>query len=196
MSDEFDDWGIDAEEFDAVEAAAPRGPWPAGNHNAVIEKVEKLPTKKGGSRLSITFRAEGGDIDGRKHWENFNLWHDNPQVREISMSQLKSLCKALGFTGLPKGGHAAMEGLFVTVNITHKRRPDNGEIEARASFVAPVKSAPAATSRPAAGRGPAEQQPRPAAAGNPRWARKPAEPKRNDDAERVEYDSNGNPIPF
>lgn len=176
---ENDDWGIDEDEFEATEAATVRGPWPAGRHLAVIEQASRESTKAGGSMLVVTFRGEGGQVDNRKHWERFNLWHDKPQVREIAMSQLKSLVKACGLNGLPKGGPEAIEGLSVALVITHKKRSDNGELEARASYDCVKKPATETPARPAAGQRPSGEQPAGGAA--PKWARKPAAGQRGDD---------------
>lgn len=177
MSDYEDDWGFKSEdEFEATEAQSPRGPWPAGKHVAVIEKAERTATSKGGSMLVLTFRGEGGECDRRKHWERLNLWHDSPKVREIALSQLKSLLKACGLDRPPQGGYAAIEGLFLMLNITHKKRTDNGELEARASFEPIKKPAAETPARPAAGQRPSSEQP--AAGAAPKWARKP---QRGDD---------------
>jgi hypothetical protein len=184
MSDYDDDWGFKSEdEFEATEAQSPRGPWPAGKHVAVIEKAERKATRANGSMLSLTFRGEGGECDRRLHWENLNLWHDNPQVREIALSQLKSLLKACGLDRPPQAGYAAIEGLFLTLNITHRKRKDNGELEARASFEPIKKPAAEAPARPAAGQRPGSEQP--AAGAAPKWARKPAKPA--DDGDRIPF---------
>jgi len=184
MSD-YDEWGIDEDEFEAAVAdsakyEAERGQWPAGTHRVILEYTERVPMQNDkGDKLNIRFRGDGGECNGRCHFESLNLWHVDGRTRSIAMSYLDKLVLACGLSKRPPGGPKDLEGLSLTLRIYHAKESD-GKLKAKAAYVAPsqVKPSPA-PARPAQQQRPRGEQPAPGAA--PKWARKPAQPQRGDD---------------
>lgn len=72
---------------------------PNGTYLARVEKAELLDTKAGdGKRVNCTITIIGGEYDGRKIWQNFNVVNKNPQAVEISMQEMKSMMLASGLS--------------------------------------------------------------------------------------------------
>jgi hypothetical protein len=76
---------------------------PAGVYRLRISKAETRPSKAGPNMLAFTLTvAEPSEYEGRRHYENLNLQHASPQVREIAKQQLKAICLACGITQAKK----------------------------------------------------------------------------------------------
>lgn len=77
-------------------------PLPEGDYSLTVEKSTLGPNKKGKEMLSLVFKVETGEYDGRTIFHNFNLEHDNDKVVEIAKKQLHAL---LIMTGLRQINH-------------------------------------------------------------------------------------------
>ena len=76
---------------DDVEPTQGYSPLPAGEYEfVVVEQTIKL-SKSGSNYLSVVYEVvEPVDYAGRKHFENLNLWHNNPEVVEIAQRSLSA----------------------------------------------------------------------------------------------------------
>jgi len=72
-------------------------PLPVGEYTLIIEKADLGPNKRGKEMLTLVFKVEVGEYEGRTIFHNFNLEHDNEKVVNIAKSQLHAL---LIMTGL------------------------------------------------------------------------------------------------
>lgn len=70
---------------------------PNGTYLARVMSAELRDTKAGtGKYINCTIVIVGGEFDGRRLWERFNVENPNPQAVEIGMQQLKSMMLASG----------------------------------------------------------------------------------------------------
>lgn len=72
-------------------------PLPPGEYRVGIMASELKNTRSGNSMLSFTYEVMDGEFQGRKIWDNLNLWHNNPKTVEIAMRQLKSIATVSGY---------------------------------------------------------------------------------------------------
>ncbi len=72
-------------------------PLPPGEYHVNIMDSELKNTRAGGTMLSFVYEIMDGDFQGRRVWDNLNLWHSNPKTVEIAMRQLKSIATASGY---------------------------------------------------------------------------------------------------
>jgi hypothetical protein len=86
-----------------IEPAQSRDVLPAGKYIAVITRNETKPTKSGtGERLNFTFEIVEGEHKGRKVWAGLNVKNANPDAEKIALSELSSICRAVGIM-TPRG---------------------------------------------------------------------------------------------
>lgn len=71
-------------------------PVPPGDYPVQCVKTEVKRAKSGADYISMEFEVIAGQHQGRRLWDNFNLWHHNPDAKLIAERQLKSLCEAVG----------------------------------------------------------------------------------------------------
>lgn len=71
---------------------------PAGEYTLNITSVTDKPTKKDPRNICtvVEFDVIDGPHKGRKHWENFNIFHSNPQTAEWAAKDFKRMAKACG----------------------------------------------------------------------------------------------------
>lgn len=75
----------------------PFEPVPAGEYEAMVTDSEMKRTKDGmGQYLSLTMEVQSGQFQGRKIFENLNLYHSNPKTVDIAQRSLSALCHAIG----------------------------------------------------------------------------------------------------
>lgn len=70
---------------------------PAGRYTACITGATVKETKTGGTMITTEFTLTTDGFKGRKIWENYNIKNDNQKAVEIGLSQLKTLCLAIGY---------------------------------------------------------------------------------------------------
>lgn len=71
---------------------------PPGKYNAAVTGATIKDTKTGGQMIAAEFTVTTDGFKGKKVWENYNIKNDNQKAVDIGLSQLKTLCLALGYT--------------------------------------------------------------------------------------------------
>ena len=84
----FDTSAIESQNFEAL---------PAGWYSVMIVAEEQKEAKSGnGEYVKMEMEVTEGPYKGRKLWEQFSLWHTNPQTVEIAQRGIASIGQALG----------------------------------------------------------------------------------------------------
>lgn len=139
--------------FDATTVAPDVGyePVPEGNYTVVITESELAATKSGnGQRLAIEFTIVGGQYEGRKLFDGFNIDNPNEKAVQISKAQLSSLCHAVNV--LRPRDSVELHNIPLDVKVVVERRNDNGEPQNRIKKFAKkgeLTGSPAAAAVPA-----------------------------------------------
>jgi hypothetical protein len=71
-------------------------PLPAGDYQMMVVNDEEKTSAAGTRYVSWTLEVISGEYKGRKIWENLNLYHEKPDVRNISLTRVKSVAIAVG----------------------------------------------------------------------------------------------------
>lgn len=75
-------------------------PVPEGDYQLTVTDAEIKDTKAGtGKYVKLTLEIVGGEHEGRKVWQLFNVVNPNPEAVRISKEQMKSMLLA---SGLPE----------------------------------------------------------------------------------------------
>lgn len=120
---------------DPSKAAKTYTPLPEGEYNLVIEKAEEKDSKNGDPMLSLKFKVDGGQYDGRFLFETVMLSHSNPKVVEMGQRKLHSIMLLTGVTA-PKD---ASDFVGRTLTTKVKTIKDKGTGEAKNEIVFSVK---------------------------------------------------------
>ena len=120
-------------------------PIPAGDYTVVIDGAELKDTKDGsGQYVKVAFSIIGPAYQGRKIWQNYNIFNRNADAEQIGRAQLKSLTVALGLDNLRDTdeliGHRALVHVSIQADKTGKYGDQN-----RLSKYRPADSAPPAS---------------------------------------------------
>ncbi|MCU0812732.1 MAG: DUF669 domain-containing protein [Thiobacillaceae bacterium] len=84
----FDTSAIESQTFEAL---------PAGWYPVMIVDEEQKEAKSGnGEYVKMTLEVTEGPYKGRKLWEQFSLWHTNPQTVEIAQRGIATIAQAVG----------------------------------------------------------------------------------------------------
>lgn len=78
---------VQADSFDAL---------PAGWYEGFIDNSELKPTRSGGAMLVLRWNLTTAGFNGRKIFQNMNIYNSNPTAQEIAFKQLSSIGKACG----------------------------------------------------------------------------------------------------
>lgn len=178
---------------DELEPSRGVGTFPAGEYSMhIIENsVEAASTGKG-QLLKLTWEVVEGEYEKHRLWENVNYQHDSKGCQEIAQRHIKSICDAVGFTGLledadvlmfipmlcrvgtekgkpnPKGGMYADKNKIMSVKpltaVAPAGKPATAPAAKPAAAVAAKPAATTAAAKPAAAPG-----------GSRPWQRKSAE---------------------
>ncbi len=71
--------------------------FPAADYNVVLTEARVEPTKaQDGHKLHMIYTIVDGAYQGRKLFDNLNLWNKSEQATEIAWRQLSGLCHAAG----------------------------------------------------------------------------------------------------
>lgn len=136
---------------------------PEGQYVAVINKAERKPTKRGDAEyLSLEFQIVSDHQNGRKLWQNLNLWNANEQSVKIAFESLAAICKAVGVLKPTDTDQLVNKPMRITIK--HKLDKSSGELQARISKFEPTFAAiPQAPTQyaPPAPTAPTRQQPAP-----------------------------------
>ena len=146
----FFDQPFEAEQ--APDAPPPnREPIPAGEYQLIVTDAKEVRNRADtGSLVKVTNQVRGGDWDGRKIFDNFNVENPSQKAVEIGVGQLKQLCLACGIKRLSRPeelmgcaylGDVQIEEAsngFPAKNLITDRRPIGGQAAAAAQSSAPV----------------------------------------------------------
>jgi hypothetical protein len=84
-----------------LQANVPFDAMPSGWYNCVITSGERLPSKSGnGDLLKLELTVVDGPFQGRKIFDQLNLWNSNPTAAEIAHKSLKGIYDAFGVPGV------------------------------------------------------------------------------------------------
>jgi len=110
-----------------VEPSASFEAIPAGKYLAAITDSEMKPTKNGGgSYLQLTFTILEGEFKGRVLWARLNLENPNATAVRIALSDLSSICRAVGVMQPHDSSELHNIPLLITVKV--KKRSDNDDL--------------------------------------------------------------------
>lgn len=74
---------------------------PAGKYNVAIETCEKRANKDGeGEHLALMLNVLEGKYEGRKIFNNLNLWNESAKAKEFAQGTLSAVCHATGIMQL------------------------------------------------------------------------------------------------
>jgi hypothetical protein len=91
---------------------------PAGDYDVIVVDSEAKPTKDGqGQRLNVKLQILNGQWQNRYVFDGFNVKNKNPQAEAIALSQLKSLCVAVGVPNPNDSAELHNKPLTVTLKI-------------------------------------------------------------------------------
>lgn len=101
---------------------------PPGDYAARIAAADRKSTKAGtGEYIALEFEIVDPVCNGRKIWNNLNLWNQNPKAVEIAKSDFSAICRAVGV--LQVRDTSQIVDKILTLTIGSKVRKDTGEAE-------------------------------------------------------------------
>ncbi len=115
--------------FDAttVEPVNDFDPIPAGKYIAVITASQFKENKnKTGEYLELVFQIVEGEYKNRLLWARLCLSHPNQTTAKIARGHLAGICRAVGV--LTPRDSAELHNVLLAINVTVKKRNDNGEL--------------------------------------------------------------------
>ena len=127
-------------------------PLPAGEYEAVVEKIETKLSAKGDEYLAMTLNVVDDSGQGRKIFDNFHLWNPSAQAVEISQRRMGALFKASGFPTMGPTDDLLGKQVKVRVKV---RDADNGydasnEVKGYLTSSSPRLVPPTSAAKPAA----------------------------------------------
>jgi Protein of unknown function (DUF669) len=91
----------EAIDIDNTEPSRGFGTIPAGDYTMQVIESELKDTKSGnGQILSLTWEVIEGPQERSRVWDNINYLHNSPKCQAIGQGHVKSICDAIGITGL------------------------------------------------------------------------------------------------
>ncbi len=115
--------------FDAttVEPVNDFDPIPTGKYVAVITASQFKENKnKTGEYLELVFQIVEGEYKNRLLWARLCLSHPNQTTAKIARGHLAGICRAVGV--LTPRDSAELHNLPLAINVTVKKRNDNGQL--------------------------------------------------------------------
>lgn len=112
--------------IDEVEKEAEKKEWrwmDDGEYKAIIIGCNLKDNSKGtGKLVEVEFKIDGGEFDGRKIKDWFNVQHKNPEAEKIGLGQFSSMCKACGFpTIVDDSSDLMLKSLVLVIEFTDDR---------------------------------------------------------------------------
>lgn len=113
---------------DQYEPSQEREVVPINKYKSTLLESEIVPTKDGkGKRLNLTFGILSGPYTGRKIFEGLNIVNKSQAAVDIAMSQLASLCLAVGKPTIRDTAELHNIPLMLSVGV----QAANGQFKAR-----------------------------------------------------------------
>lgn len=125
-------------------------PLPEGKYVMAIVASEQKPTADGlNEYLKLTLQVLEGEHQGRKLWQNLNLWHSSAQVVQYAKAEMSLICRATGKFGAQSSEELHDVPLLVEVKV---KKGSNGEPQNAIKNYLPIGAASQSQpSAPAAG---------------------------------------------
>lgn len=117
--------------FDLTEVKESTGyaPIPAGEYIAMVISEQMKTTQSGnGEYLALQIQIIEGEYEGRKVFENLNIFNANEQAQQIARSNLKSLGIACGLGGEFTDTSELIERPFVIRLGIDRKDPDRNRV--------------------------------------------------------------------
>lgn len=104
-------FSFDAKKEESFDNSLKEGCYPV----TIVEAVYK-PSKSNPSNfmISVCYQVDGGDFDGWKVYDNFNVINSNDLAQKIGRSDLKAMCEACGLGGFEDPSELIGESLLIT----------------------------------------------------------------------------------
>ena len=97
---------------------------PEGRYRALISGCEIKTSKAGARYISIEITMLTPEVNGRKHWENINLFHEKADVRAMAHKSLAKVCRAIGLDDLKDTSQLLNKRCMVTLTVV---QDDSGD---------------------------------------------------------------------
>ena len=88
-------FGFDLQEYESS-GTRDYSPIPKGEYTIKCTDAETKTTRSGGEMIAATFEVVGGEYDGRKVWNNYNIHNDSEKAQKIGREQVASWARACG----------------------------------------------------------------------------------------------------
>lgn len=88
-------FGFDLNEYESS-GTRDYSPIPKGEYTLKCTDAETKTTRSGGEMIAATFEVVGGEYDGRKVWNNYNIHNDSEKAQKIGREQVASWARACG----------------------------------------------------------------------------------------------------
>lgn len=88
-------FGFDLNEYQGEERGS-YDPIPKGEYKMKATEAEFKDTRSGGQMIAVTFEVVGGEHNGRKIWNNFNVVNNSEKAQRIGREQVSAWAKAAG----------------------------------------------------------------------------------------------------
>lgn len=88
-------FGFDLNEYESS-GTRDYSPIPKGEYTIKCTDAETKTTRSGGEMIAATFEVVGGEYDGRKVWNNYNIHNDSEKAQKIGREQVASWARACG----------------------------------------------------------------------------------------------------
>lgn len=100
---------------------------PNGTYCAVIAKGENKTSQSGNNYLSFTWEIIEGEYTGRKLFSNYNVYHNDPKVRQIAMNDMAGICQAISVLQ-PQGVEELCDKPMM-IEVGVRKDKDTGELK-------------------------------------------------------------------
>ena len=88
-------FGFDLKDYESS-GTRDYSPIPKGEYTIKCTEAESKDTKSGGEMIVATFEVVGGQFNGRKIWNNFNINNSSEKAQKIGREQVASWARTCG----------------------------------------------------------------------------------------------------
>ena len=118
-------------------------PIPMGDYFLKCTDAVVKPTRTGGEMIAAAFEVVGGDFNGRKLWNNFNIHNNSEVAQRIGREQVSAWAKAAGKPNA-NSFDELLERKFKAIVDIEKGKDGYADKNRIAGYIMPSSSAPAA----------------------------------------------------
>jgi len=124
----------------AAASTSSQGALPDGDYPMKIVIAADKVSKKGNRMIEVVFETE--DAKAQRVWHYFNLFHANPDVQRIALSEFTQLGMAIGVAKVDNTDELLGRSLSVTLKT--EKNPEYGDRNKAVKFAALSSPAPVA----------------------------------------------------